>query len=805
MYKSFNALPLNKKIIYLFLIYAVIGFILNILTNFKFFTFFYNFGLSGIINYIFKDNVTFIGKHLNSADTNFYYIYLSFFIFLIGIFLINNSKKIIFNKTFLLNYDEKKLFNNENIYLKILLACALSLFLELAIIRIHSSYIHYFSFLKNISLISCFLGLGIGYSLRIYKVFSLNWIFPLLFLQIVMVYFLSDTPVSSALLNPISERLTMGQDTARNLIHLALIYAFTIFIFIFNALCFVPIGHLIARLMNNIENLKAYSFNLIGSLFGILGFVLFSFLNTPPIIWITISFLLFFVIIKGNIKNYSISVLSILSIIFVFSLDIKNKNNTIYSPYQNITVDHFSTPLSPSVIKTSNTFYQAVLNLSESTKNMTENIISGNVMGEYVDIIHEAEFYNLPYLVAENKLNNVLIVGSGAGNDVAAANRFNIPNISAVEIDPVIAELGKKLHPENPYNNKNVDIIIDDARSYINKTSKKYDAIVYGLLDSQMNLSSKGGIRLDSYVYTVDAFEEAKSKLKNNGFLIISFFAQTDEIGFKIYKMLEKAFEKKPIVLKSASNNRYVYLASNQNINFNFDKIKFFKISNKFIENQNFTVDISTDDWPFLYMPKKIYPKSYMLIISVLIISSFIFLRKITNMKSNDFSYCCFFLGAGFMLIETKCITEFAKIFGTTWLVNAIVISVILVMAFIANFIIMKKVKVPIYLNYLFLFLSIVLGYATFSNLLVGIDNPIYPVLLTLPILFSGIAFSKEILKINSTSQALSANILGAMFGGFLEYNSMYFGFGSLYILAGAIYLLALLTSKYNNIFAFKL
>ena len=118
-----------------------------------------------------------------------------------------------------------------------------------------------------------------------------------------MVYFLSDTPVSSALLNPISERLTMGQDTARNIIHLILIYAFTIFIFIFNALCFVPIGHLIARLMKNIENLKAYSFNLSGSLLGILGFVLFSFLNTPPIIWITISFLLFFVISLSSPKS----------------------------------------------------------------------------------------------------------------------------------------------------------------------------------------------------------------------------------------------------------------------------------------------------------------------------------------------------------------------------------------------------------------------------------------------------------------------------------------------------------------------
>jgi len=117
----------------------------------------------------------------------------------------------------------------------------------------------------------------------------------------------------------------------------------------------------------------------------------------------------------------------------------------------------------------------------------------------------------------------------------------------------------------------------------------------------------------------------------------------------------------------------------------------------------------------------------------------------------------------------------------------------------------MKKVKIPIYLNYLLLFLSIFIGYVTFSYLLVDIENPIYPVLLTMPILFSGIAFSKEILKIKSTSQALSANILGAMFGGFLEYNSMYFGFGSLYILAGFIYLFALLTSKYNNIFALKI
>ncbi len=800
MYKIFIKSPLHKKIIYLLSIYSIFGLIINNLVNSKFFSFLYNFGFNNIVNYIFKDNVVFVGRHLNAADENFYYIYFSFFIFLLGLFLIFNTKKIIFSRSFLLNNDEKDLYSNKEIYLKIVLACALSLFLELAIIRIHSSFIHYFSFLKNVSLISCFLGLGIGYSLKKYKVFSLNWIFPLLFLQLVMIYFLSDTPVSTALLNPVSERLTMGIDTASNFIHLFLIYSFTVFIFIFNALCFIPIGHLISRLMINVENLKAYSYNLIGSILGILGFVLFSFIKTPPVIWLIVSFLIFFFLIRGSVKNYSISVLSILLLTFIFSLDIKNKNNTIYSPYQNITIDHLSSPLNPSVIKTSNVFYQAMLNLSDDTKDMTDNIGKGNVMGHKVDIIHEAEFYNLPYLVTNKKLENILIVGSGSGNDVAAANRFNIKKISAVEIDPVIAELGKKFHPEGPYDNENVKVIIDDARSFINKTNDKFDLIVYGLLDSQMNLSAKGGIRLDSYVYTVEALEEAKEKISKDGFLILSFFAQTDDIGLKIFGMLEKAFNKEPVVLKSESNNRYVFLISNNKLTFNFDNLKFFKVSNVFNKELIKNIDLSTDDWPFLYMTKKVYPSSYLVIISVLVISSFVFLRKVTNMERKDFSFCCFFLGAGFMLIETKCITEFAKIYGTTWLVNAIVISAILIMAFISNLIVMKKVRVPIYLNYLLLFFSIFIGYTTFSNLLVSINNPIYPLLLTLPILFSGIAFSKEILKIKSTSQALSANILGAMFGGFLEYNSMYFGFSSLYILAGLIYFFALISSKHHKI-----
>ena len=117
MYKIFIKSTLQKKVIYLLLIYIIFGVFINYLTNFQFFSSLYENGLSVFVNYVFKDNTVFIGKHLQAADKNFYYIYLSFFIFLLGLSLIKDSKKIIYKKKFLLNNDEKNLFSKKkNLY-----------------------------------------------------------------------------------------------------------------------------------------------------------------------------------------------------------------------------------------------------------------------------------------------------------------------------------------------------------------------------------------------------------------------------------------------------------------------------------------------------------------------------------------------------------------------------------------------------------------------------------------------------------------------------------------------------------------
>ena len=65
-------------------------------------------------------------------------------------------------------------------------------------------------------------------------------------------------------------------------------------------------------------------------------------------------------------------------------------------------------------------------------------------------------------------------------------------------------------------------------------------------------------------------------------------------------------------------------------------------------------------------------------------------------------------------------------------------------------------------------------------------------ILLTIPLFFSGLVFSNLIgkPKIN-ISTALAYNLIGALFGGLMEYNSMYFGFAFLYLLAAGFYLLA--------------
>ena len=108
---------------------------------------------------------------------------------------------------------------------------------------------------------------------------------------------------------------------------------------------------------------------------------------------------------------------------------------------------------------------------------------------------------------------NVLIIGAGSGNDVARALVWR-EHVDAVEIDPVIQELGWRYNPDHPYQDPRVVPHIDDGRHYLRTTPEKYDLVIYALVDSLILHSSYANIRLDkSYLFTQQAFADAQRVL----------------------------------------------------------------------------------------------------------------------------------------------------------------------------------------------------------------------------------------------------------------------------------------------------
>jgi len=215
--------------------------------------------------------------------------------------------------------------------------------------------------------------------------------------------------------------------------------------------------------------------------------------------------------------------------------------------------------------------------------------------------------------------------------------------------------------------------------------------------------------------------------------------------------------------------------------------------------NSSANVSLSTDDWPFFYMPFRVFPKSYLMTFAMLVFLSIVLHRSFLPERPQSSDLAFLFLGAGFMLVETKAITELGLTFGNTWQVIAIGIASILFMAFLGNGAVQFfKIRSP-YLSYFLLFLTLALGWWVAQA--GGLSSTVLAraataIILTCPLFFSGIVFSILLSRRGTRiSSAMSMNLIGGILGGILEYSSMYFGFQMLYLFALGLYAAALLSS----------
>ncbi len=683
--------------------------------------------------------------------------------------------------------------------LRLILASALGLFLELLMIRWISSEIRVFAYLKNYVLVSCFLGFGLGCYLCRRKINLIAFLVPLLTLVFLLKFpweplrnLMSALP---SYLGTASEVDYFGIPaiplTWLSLMALFAAIAVTIPLFILNAMVFVPIGQIVGGFLESApRGIAAYSFNILGGLAGILLFALLSFRSQPPVIWFGVAGVLFFLLL------YRASALRwITAIAFVICMAIvcggtRGNQRQFWSPYQMLT-------LSPRVeagetvsfqLNTNNTWFQQVVNLSPEFTASHPQFFS--------QVPSDWDAYNIPYHFY-SKPSSVLVLGSGMGNDVAAAVRNGAERVVAVEIDPLILQLGRELHFEHPYSSPRVTVVTDDARSYVQNSREQFDLIVYSLLDSHTNLSHYSAVRIDNYVYTIDALQAARRLLKGDGMLILKFQANTPWIAGRLSNSLERVFGQPPLdfwapASSYSTGGRFFVAGSPARLDNSLRTPEIAAYIRVHGDIPKQSARPTTDDWPYFYQREPGLPL-LIIIVSLLIVGLSRFLIRRTGMAGRLIHWHFFFLGAGFLLLESQIISRMALLFGTTWLVNAVVIAVLFVLILAANSVVGFWPEVSVRIAYLGIGASVLLSYflptsallfdSFWTRALAG------TLVLCLPAAFASIVFIRSFASAGFSAEALGSNLFGAVVGGMLEAVSMWTGIRSLVILAGILYL----------------
>ena len=665
----------------------------------------------------------------------------------------------------------------------IVLVTMLSLLLELVMIRWLASVFPVYSFYKNFTMLACFLGLGAGYAVAQRQPCAPALVLPMLTLFVVVITLLRyDTGILYLV-------FSVGWLSAFDL---PVYYLLGASFIVCACICY-PVGQLCGKLLHSSNSLNAYSLNLIGSALGVVALFLMSLYWLPPVVWFAVTggMILLFVLPRDAFLQAGVT--SFCALLIILAWPVQPETQRIYSPYQ--LLERAAKPDGLMQILSGGSYYQKVYNFSEDRRGLESDA------DRYV-----RTYYEFPYNFKKAP-ERVAIVGAGSGNDVATALRMGAAHVDAIEIDPAIAFLGTKYHPERPYDDPRVNLSINDARNFFRTADQQYDLIIYGVLDSHTALSHASNLRVDSYVYTREGLTEAFRLLKPDGVLAVSFTLVNDALGFKLSKILrEQPGAGKPLavrVLYDSARTTAFIVRKGGSVTMpkagGLASIGFTDVSDYFAQAYPES-SVPTDDWPFFYMVERAYPVTYMIALGIILLLSYVFVRQTVGFSDPiDRSYLpFFFLGSGFMLVETKAVTELGLHLGGTWFVIAAAIMLVLLMAYLANLVVTRTGLRLVGAAYLGLFASLLIGYGlatSHDHWMFGppqLQLAASCLVLTMPLFFAGIIFSSLIgnPEIN-ISTAFAYNLMGALFGGVMEYNSMYFGFAFLYLLAMGFYFLA--------------
>jgi hypothetical protein len=644
------------------------------------------------------------------------------------------------------------------------------LFQELALIRWVGAEVRVLAYFPNVVLISAFLGLGAG-SLLARRAPSMLVLWPPLLLAAVTAAFGMS-------------RIAFTQEAASE--HLWLLYydlpksapvihgigVPILLTFVISAATFVPLGQLVGRQLDlfrsRSEALAGYGWDLFGSLVGVAGFALLSFLSVRPLVWFAIIFgvSLLFLRERKAIGIAAACFAALLSMVYLAD------TADAWSPYY-------------ALRKVDLPNRQGFLILANGAQHQyaAPSRRADDVRTEDASVLRAG--YHFPYRALGRPPERVLILGAGSGNDAAVALDNGAGHVDAVEIDPVILDLGRRWHPDLPYASDVVHTINNDARSFLNQTSGQYDLVVFGALDSMTRLSALSNVRLDNFVYTRQCMSAARRHLAPGGGLVLYFAVPTGYIDEHLRALLTTVFGAPPKVVAFGRYHR-LYLSGPA-----FARLD----APATVPHSGI---VPSDDWPYLYLRERSLTPFYIELIAIFAAIAATVMAIIVRRRSERspirFDRPMFFFGLAFLLLETKSVTEMNLVWGSTWLTSAVVFGAILLML-LAGTLLMRWKPLPWPYAVAGLIAGLIANYLTPVQSILSTNATVRLLLSILfvgtPIFFASICFALVFRDEPATDLAFGWNILGAVLGGLIEFSSMIIGLKALTLIALASYLIA--------------
>ncbi|WP_189192183.1 spermidine synthase [Streptomyces albiflavescens] len=638
---------------------------------------------------------------------------------------------------------------------RLMLASATMLFVELALIRWAGANVVHLSYFSNFILLGSFLGIGLGFLIPAARG---QWLkrcapIPLALLVILVREYPVQVRQSSSQVIYFTSVKTTGLPEWVTLPA----------IFLLTAVIMTAIGKITADFFRRLPPLDAYRYDLLGSLTGSVSFALLSWLRAPSVVWGVLAAAALLVLGgRRNTLPYGIPLTAMVAALFVET----TTPGISWSPYYKIQL--FNSTISVNGIP-----HQSIAPLSA--------------------LLQQDSLYRQAYdRTPDNPHQRVLVIGAGNGNDVAVALAYGAERVDAVEIDPRLQQIGAQLHPAKPYDDPRVHVHINDGRAFLERTSTKYDLVVLALPDSLTLVAGASNLRLESYLFTQQAFEAARDHLAPHGAFVMYNYYRKSWLVDRFAGTLDDIYGHAPC-MTTFGQNAAVLVAGMTTADQSCEQIW---------QPSGAVPAAASDDHPFPYLLHRNIPTLYLGVLGAILMVTLLSVRLTGVRIRSMVRYTdMFLLGAAFMLLETKNVINFALYFGTTWLVNALVFIGVLLAVLAGVEVRRRLLRVNQLLLQLLLFGTLAVAWLVPAHAVLSLP---FAARLTAaialafaPIFCANLIFSDRLALAPDPTSAFGANLLGALTGGALEYLALLTGYQALLLVVALLYLGACVAMRF--------